>query len=100
MLDKTGLVGDNLCQVKKEYKSGGIFYGLFLVPKIEHCSTTDNYGILREHKTFKGFNDSKRLLDRSLYLNKIDGKKISAMLPKSWKKPFNSGVVIPTKMRF
>ena len=31
--------------------------------------------------TFKGFNDSKGLLDRSQYLNMLEGKKISAMLP-------------------
>ena len=30
----------------------------------------------------------------------IEGKKISALLPKSWKKSFNSGILIPTKMRF
>ena len=30
----------------------------------------------------------------------IKGKKISAMLPKTWKKSFDNGVVIPPKMRF
>ena len=30
----------------------------------------------------------------------IEGKKISAMLPRSWKKSFNTGVIIPEKMRF
>ena len=49
--------------------------------------------------TFKGFNDSKRLLDRSQYFEMLDGKKITAMLPRSWKKSFNNGVIIPTKMR-
>ena len=29
----------------------------------------------------------------------LEGKKISAMLPISWKKSFNNGVVIPVKMR-
>ena len=29
--------------------------------------------------TFKGFNDSKRLLDRSQYFDMLDGKKITAM---------------------
>ena len=52
------------------------------------------------HKIFEGLNDSKRLLDHSEYFKIIKGKKISAMLPKSWKKSFNSGVVIPAKMRF
>ena len=32
-LDKAGLVGRNLLQGKKDYKDGGIFYGLFLAPK-------------------------------------------------------------------
>ena len=30
----------------------------------------------------------------------IEGEKISALLPKSWKKSFDSGIIIPTKMRF
>ena len=30
----------------------------------------------------------------------IDGEKISAMLPRSWKKSFNSEIIISTKMRF
>ena len=34
-LDKTSLVGKNLLLGKNDYKDGGIFYGFFLVPKIE-----------------------------------------------------------------
>ena len=49
---------------------------------------------------FKGFNDSKRLLDRSQYFKKKQGEKLSAMLPRSWKKSFDNGVIIPKKMRF
>ena len=30
----------------------------------------------------------------------IEGEKISAMLPRSWKKSFDSGIIIPTKRRF
>ena len=100
MLDKANLVGDGLCQGKNDYKTGGIFYGLFLAPKIKYCLTIDEFGIIQEHKTFKGFNDIKRLLDRSQYFNMKEGKKISALLPKSWKKSFDSGVIIPKKMRF
>ena len=29
-----------------------------------------------------------------------EGKRISAALPKSWKKSFDSGIIIPTKMSF
>ena len=65
VLDEANLVGEELCQGKNDYKTGGIFYGLFLAPKIKYCLTIVDYGIIREHKTFKRFNDSKRLLDRS-----------------------------------
>ena len=99
VLDKANLVGKNLCQGKNDYKTGGIFYGLFLAPKIKYCLTFNELGIIEQHMTFKGFNDSKRLLDRSQYFDMLDGKKISAMLPRSWKKSFNNGIVIPTKMR-
>ena len=33
VLDKTNLVGEELCQGRNDYKTGGIFYGLFLAPK-------------------------------------------------------------------
>ena len=35
VLDKANLVGDELCQGKNDYKTGGIFYGLYLAPKIK-----------------------------------------------------------------
>ena len=38
-LHKTGLVGKNLLQGKNEYKDGGIWYGLFIAPKIKYCLT-------------------------------------------------------------
>ena len=84
-LDNANLVGEEICQGKNDYKTGGIFCELFLAPKIKYCLTIDDYGIIQEHKTFKGFNDSKRLLDRSYYFKMIEGKKVSALLPKSWK---------------
>ena len=99
-MDKTNLVAESLCQGKNYYKTGGIFYGLLLAPKMKYCLTIDGYGIIQEHKTFKGFNDSKRLLDRCQYFKMIEGEEISALLPKSWKKSVDSGIIIPTKMRF
>ena len=30
----------------------------------------------------------------------IEAKKVPALLPKSWKKSFYSGIIIPTKMKF
>ena len=75
VLDKANLVGKNLCQGKNDYKTGGIFYGLFLAPKIKYVLTIDHYGIIQQHMTFTGFNDSKRLLDRSQYFDMLNGKK-------------------------
>ena len=37
VLDKANLVGDNLCQGKNDYKTGGIFYGLYLASKVKFC---------------------------------------------------------------
>ena len=99
VLDKANLVGKNLCQGKNDYKTGGIFYALFLAPKLKYCLIINDLGIIEQHMTFKGLNDSKRLLDRSQYFGMLNGKKITAMLPRSWKKSFNNGVIIPTKMR-
>ena len=49
--------------------------------------------------TFKGFNDSKLLLDRCQNFDMLKGENISAMFAKSWKQSFNNGIVIPAKMR-
>ena len=100
VLHKAKLVEEKLCQGKNDHETGGIFYGLFLSLKIKCCLTRDNYGIKQEHKIFKGLNDSKQLLDPSQYFKMIVGKKTFALLPKSWKKLFNNGIVIPTKVRF
>ena len=75
------MVGEGLCQGKIDYKTGGIFNGLFLGPEIKYCLTIDNSCIIQEHKTFKVLNDSKRFSDRFRYSNMIEVKKISTMLP-------------------
>ena len=66
--DKADLVGKNLCQIKCDYETGGIFYGLFLTPKVESVSIIKEFGIIQKHMTFERFNDSIRLLDRSKVL--------------------------------
>ena len=42
-LDKAGLVGKNRLQGK----NGGLWYGLFLSPKIKYCLTLNKFGIRR-----------------------------------------------------
>ena len=98
-LEKAGLVGKNLLQGKNDYKDGGNFYALFLAPKIKYCLTINKYGVIDEHKTFKGFKDVKDILDRKEFFKMADGDKLVAKIPLSWKKSFSQGVVIPHKMR-
>ena len=98
-LDKAGLVGKNMLQGKNDYKDGGIFYGLFLAPKIKYCLTINKYGVIDEHKTFKGFTNVSNNLDRKEYFKMFDGDKLVAKVHLSWKKSFSQGVVIPQKMR-
>ena len=85
MLDKTKLLGNEICQGKKQkdHKSRSIHYGLFLAAKIKYVVINNEFGKIEEHETSKGFSDSKRLLDRSQYFKMIVGKKSSAMRPKN-----------------
>ena len=76
LLDKTELVREETCQNKNDYKTGGIFYVLFLAPKIKFCLTIDNYGYVQEQKTFEKINNNERLLDRSHYFEMTGVKKI------------------------
>ena len=85
-LDKAGLVGKGLLQGKHYYKDGGNFYGLFLAPKIKYCLTINKYGVIDEHKTFKGFTNVSDNLDRKEYFNMYNGDKLIAKVPLSWKK--------------
>ena len=55
VLHKAGLEGDNLCQGKNDYKSGGIFYGLFLAIKRKYCLTIDKLLLLKNIKHSKVF---------------------------------------------
>ena len=100
VLDKANLVGEGLCRGKNDLQLGFIIYGLFLAPKIKYVLPINECGNVQENRAFKGFNNSKRLLDRSQYFEWIEGKKISAMLPRSWKKSFDSGIIIPNELKF
>ena len=98
MLDKAGSVGDKLCHGKNIYKAGGIVYGSVLAPKKRCCLKTNEFGSnIDEHKTSEGFNDSKNLLNWFQYFTRMEGEKLSAMLPKVWKKSFNNGIIIAAK---
>ena len=98
-LEKTGLVGTILLKNKNDYEDGGIFYGLFLGPKIKYCLVINKYGFIDEYKSFKGFTNVSDNLDRKECFKAFEGGKLVAKVPLSWKKSFSRGVVIPHKMR-
>ena len=77
-----------------------MFFGLFLAPKIKYCLTINEFGVIEEHKTFKGFGDVNRLLDSKKYFEMKEGKSVSSKFPLSWKKSFSDGVLIPTRDRY
>ena len=98
-LDEAGLVEKNFLQSKNNYKDGGIFYGLFLAPKIKYCLTINKYGVIDEHKTFKRFSNVSDNLDRKEYFKMADGDNLIAKKPLSRKKCFSQAVIIRHKMR-
>ena len=65
----------------------------------KNCLTINTYGVIDEHKTFKGFTIVSDNLNRNEYFNMADGGKLIAKVPLSWKKSFSQGVVIPHKMK-
>ena len=97
-LNKAGLVGKDRLQGKNDYNEGGIWYGLFLSPKIKLCLNIKKFGVIDEHETFKGFTNVSDSLDRKQYFNIADGGKLIAKVPLSWKKSFSQGVVTPHKI--
>ena len=97
-LNEAKLVDKSFLQGKKDYKDRGIIYGLFLAPKLKYWLTINDYGIIDEQKTFKGFTNVSDNLIRKEYFNMSGGDKLIAKLPLSWKKRFNMVVVIPHKM--
>ena len=98
-LDKGGLFGKNLLQGKNDYKDGGIFYGLFLAPKIKNCLTINKHGVIHEHKTFKRFTNVSDNSHRKEYFRTADGDNLFAKVPLSLRKSFARGVNIPHKMK-
>ena len=97
LLEKAILFWEDLCQSKNDYESRGFSYGFFLAPK-KYCLTVYEFGFFQQNMIFKGFTDSKRLIDWSQYFKMLDGKNISAILPKRLKKLFINDVIIADKM--
>ena len=54
-----------------------IFHELFSAAKINFFLRIDEYGAFEEHKTFEGFTDSQKLLDRNQCVEMLQGDKIN-----------------------
>ena len=65
----------------------------------KYCLTINEYGIINDHKCFKGFTNVCDNLDRKDYFKMVDGDNLKAKVPLSWRKPFSHRVVIPHKMK-
>ena len=77
-------VGNKLGHKKIDYGDGGFFYRLFLAPKMELCYTKDNYGLLNETKTFKGYHDSWRLHETWEDFKLKNGATVIGEFPLPW----------------
>ena len=79
-LDKVETIGREILQSKNDYKDGGIFYGLFLAPKIKYCLTINKYGVIDEHLTCKGFTAVSKNSDRKEYFDMFIGERLVAKM--------------------
>ena len=68
---------------------------MFLAPTIKYPLTINKYGVIDEHKTFKGFTNVSNNLDGKDYFNVADGGKLIAKVHLSRKKSFSQGVILP-----
>ena len=97
--DKAGLSRKGLIQGKDDYEDCGIFYGLFLAPKVKYCLTICSYGNIEEYKTFKSFENVSHNLGGKESFKKLNGTKMIAKVPLSWKKGFDCGFINLHKLR-
>ena len=65
----------------------------------KYCLTINKFGIIDEHKTFKGLTSVSEKLGRKEYFKMAGGDKLFAKVPLRWKKSFSHRFVIPNKMR-
>ena len=99
--NEVGLAGEGSLRGENNYGNDcGIFVGLFLTLKIKICLTFDKNVVIEEHKTPKGMNNVQEKLDKKEYFKMLNGVKIIAKVPLSWKHSFDSGILIPHKQRY
>ena len=58
--EQRGITGEEFGQSKNNYGDDRLFSGLLLGPKVKHWLTRDEYGVLKEKRTLKGYQDADR----------------------------------------
>ena len=99
MLDDPKPVGEKYCQVENNLENGG-FFGPTPAPNMKNRLVFDYYGNNDEQKTFEGFAESQKLLDRNQYFETLKSNKFYAKVPLVLKKDFDFGFVIAKKANF
>ena len=93
LVDK-GYVGKSLGLGKNDYGNSGIFYALFLAPKIKYCLVIDDFGVILAKRTFKGYSEEHRMIKLDEYISLSEGKTVSGRISIDWTKLFE-GMKIP-----
>ena len=66
---------------------------------MKYCLAIIEYGSKEERKTFTGFEDAKKALDRKEYFDLSEREAISGTFPIGWKESFDGSVEILSKDR-
>ena len=93
-LIEKGYVGKKVGQGKNDYGDSGIFYALFLAPKIKYCLVIDDFDIISAKRTFKGYSEEHRMIKLNEYISLSEGKTVSGTFSIDWTKTFE-GIKIP-----
>ena len=85
---------------KNDYKRGSIFYAFVPAPKTKFCLFLDEYGIIQQQRSFKGFDETEGKIKRNQNFEMIIWNKIPIVVSLNWKKKFSKGSVLPNKTSY
>ena len=72
---------------------------MFIARKNKDCINFNEYELKEEKKTYKAFQDAKRLLPCKQYFDFLKGDTICGYFPLSWKTSFDGGDRIPSEVK-
>ena len=89
-----GFVGKSLGLGENDCGNSGIFYALFLSPKVEFCLGIDDFGVISAQRMFKGYSEEHRMIKLNEFISLSEGKSVSGRFSIDWTKTFE-GIKIP-----